>query len=260
MWHARVYRGGASFSFFNFFYRSFACPNDLQPNRETSPTGLPRPVGLTWHIVYVRTGRTVGGTRPETHDGPSTPTGRGTGLRIPPAAPGERSPRRSTQSCASARSPGGHRLRPTRRPARPLMDRQARLQGGNRAYGILTQAADWGGLGVRNGAWRAAAHRDRRRRGSIEPGRSPQTLMPLLEPWLRHNHGPGGPPDCSSCGPRPAGSPWARWVAAAGRWRGLRRWCASLRVDEWVEGVLSTRRLASALSLIATSTKATTDR
>jgi hypothetical protein len=139
---------GRGFFFFNFFYRSFACPNDLQPNRETSPTGLPRPVGLTWHIVYVRTGRTVGGTRPETHDGPSTPTGRGTGLRIPPAAPGERSPRRSTQSCASARSPGGHRLRPTRRPARPLMDRQARLQGGNRAYGILTQAGrrigeDW---------------------------------------------------------------------------------------------------------------------
>ena len=26
----------------------------------------------------------------------------------------------------------------------------------------------------------------------LNPGRSPQTLTPLLEPWLHHNHGPGG--------------------------------------------------------------------
>ena len=28
----------------------------------------------------------------------------------------------------------------------------------------------------------------------LNPGRSPQTLTPLLEPWLHHNDGPGGPP------------------------------------------------------------------
>jgi hypothetical protein len=172
-----------------------------------------------------------------------------------PAAPRERSPQKHAKlrlSTLTGRAPPPPHPTasaaingPTSAPAR----RESSVR-----HTDSGRAADWGGLGVRNGAWRAAAHRDRRRRGSIEPGRSPQTLMPLLEPWLRHNHGPGGLPDCSSCGPRPAGSPWARWVAAAGRWRGLRRWCASLRVDEWVEGVLSTRRLASALSLIATST------
>jgi hypothetical protein len=170
MWHARVYRGGASFSLTFSIVRSHRCPNDLhattEPRNEPDRVTATRGVNVAYRIRANGADGRRDATR-DTHDGPSTPTGRGTGLRIPPAAPGERSPRRSTQSCASARSPGGHRLRPTRRPARPLMDRQARLQGGNRAYGILTQAAGWGGLGVRNGAWRAAAHRDRRRRGSI---------------------------------------------------------------------------------------------
>ena len=73
----------------------------------------------------------------------------------------------------------------------------------------------------------------------LTPGCRPQTQTPLPEPWLHHNHGPGGPPDSCSYGRRPA--PYERGgQRPLGTGMGCGAGAHRLGVEGGVEGVLST--------------------
>jgi hypothetical protein len=80
-----------------------------------------------------------------------------------------------------------------------------------RAHIGCCQRAAWGARGRLRADWAWKMGVAGRRRTEIDAeevvltlGCRPQTQTPLPEPWLHHNHGPGGPPDCCSYGRRPA--------------------------------------------------------
>jgi hypothetical protein len=110
-----------------------------------------------------------------------------------------RAPQAGTRQPSRTQHPD-HRL-PTpsdgQGPARPFMDRQ-------RACNAGIERTEWLYSGsCRVGEDTLGMGRGGRRRTEIDVeevvlklGRSPQTLTPLLVLWLRHNHRPGGPPDC----------------------------------------------------------------
>jgi hypothetical protein len=115
-----------------------------------------------------------------------------------------------------------------------------------RAHIGCCQRAAWGARGRLRADWAWKMGVGGRRRTEIDAeevvltlGCRPQTQTPLPEPWLHHNHGPGGPPDCCSYGRRPATygrGGWRPLGSGMGNGADSRRW----RVDGRVEGVLST--------------------
>jgi hypothetical protein len=139
------------------------------------------------------------------HSERSTPSGGGGAVSFSFCSWGTRAWRHGHAPQAGTRQPSrtqhpDHRL-PTpsdgQGPARPFMDRQ-------RACNAGIERTEWLYSGsCRVGEDTLGMGRGGRRRTEIDVeevvlklGRSPQTLTPLLVLWLRHNHRPGGPPDC----------------------------------------------------------------